>query len=375
MMQAVNLRRLRAMILKETFQILRDPSSLMVAFLLPVMMIFLFGYGVSLDPTSMKMGLVQQSAGGHATGLANSFVNSRYFDVSPGQSIKQFEDDLVAGSISGIVVIPSQFDRNMDSGSPQPLIQIITDGSNPNAAKFFANYSQGVFNSWQQQTREEAGIEINPPVILNTHFLYNEQLASRFFLIPGSMAIILTMVGSLLTSLLIAREWERGTMETLISTPITVFELILAKLIPYVILGLLSSAICILLAIFVFGLPFHGSMIILVLLLLAFLIPSLAQGLLISTLTKSQFVASQIALITAFMPAFLLSGFIFEIASMPRWVQAITYVFPGRYLVPPLQSIFLTGNVYELLLPNMAILMGFGIFFIAITLRVTKKHV
>lgn len=373
--RSINFRRLWALIWKETFQILRDPSSLLVAFFMPLMMIFLFGYGVSLDPTRMKMGLVQQGSDSYSTGLATSYANSPYFDVLPGQTVQEFSGELAAGTIFGIVVIPSQFDRSFANPGDTPAIQIITDGSSPNSARFFSSYSLGVYENWKLQTLAESGVAFEPPVAVSTQYLYNEQLASRFFLIPGSIAMILTMVGSLLTSLLVAREWERGTMETLISTPVTVIELIMSKLVPYMILGLLASAICVLLALAVFGLPFRGSIIVLVLLLLAFLFPALAQGLLLSALTKSQFVASQVAVILAFLPSFLLSGFIFEIASMPRWVQIITYLFPGRYVIPPLQSMFLTGNVPELLLPNITILILFGVFFFGMTMRVTKKHV
>ena len=368
-------RRLTALMVKETLQILRDPSSLIVAFFMPLLMLFLFGYGVSLDPNRMKMGLVQQGTGSYSQALASDYVNSPYFDVQSGQTVQEFSDEMAAGHIWGIVVIPSQFDRYVHKTSPDPLIQIITDASNPNSAQFFAGYSQGVYENWKLQMLAERGVDVAPPVSVSAQYLYNEQLASRFFLIPGSIAMILTMVGSLLTSLLIAREWERGTMETLISTPVTVAELIVSKLIPYVVLGLIASAICIFLALAVFGLPFRGSFIMLVLLLLVFLIPCLAQGLLLSALTKSQFVASQVAVILAFLPSFLLSGFIFEISSMPRWVQFITYLFPGRYMIPPLQSIFLTGDVWSLLIPNMAILFLFGVFFFGMTMRVTKKNV
>lgn len=366
-------RRLRALFAKEMLQVLRDPSTILIAVFLPIMLVFLFGYGVSLDTSVVKLGLVQQSSGSASISLASTYVNSPYFDVKQSNDKDALFDDLTAGRIRGIVTISADFDRRYAATGKAAKVQIITDGSNPSTANFVSAYAQGVHAQWLDSESAQTGNVRSGGINVLPQFWYNTALTSRNFLVPGSFAVILTMIGSLLTALVIAREWERGTMEALIATPVTIEEFIITKMIPYFILGLIAATICTLMAIFIFSVPFRGSIFALYALYAAFLIPALGQGLLISAALKNQFVASQVALLTAFLPAFLLSGFIFEISSMPDWIQAITYAVPARYLIPPLQSLFLTGNVWALLLPNIAILLGFGSLFFVLIFRVTKK--
>lgn len=366
-------RRLRALFVKETLQVLRDPSTILIAVFLPIMLVFLFGYGVSLDTSVVKLGLVQQSGGSASHRLASAYVNSPYFDVKQSNDKDALFDDLTAGRIRGIVTIPTDFDRRYAASGRTAKVQIITDGSNPSTANFVSAYAQGVHAQWLASESAQDKRARSGGIRLLQQFWYNTSLTSRNFLVPGSFAVILTMIGSLLTALVVAREWERGTMEALIATPVTIPEFIITKMIPYFILGLIAATICTLMAVFIFGVPFRGSILALYALYAAFLMPALGQGLLISAALKNQFVASQVALLTAFLPAFLLSGFIFEIGSMPKWIQAITYAVPARYLIPPLQSLFLTGNVWALMLPNIAILLGFGVLFFILIFRVTKK--
>lgn len=366
-------RRLRALFAKEMLQVLRDPSTILIAVFLPIMLVFLFGYGVSLDTSVVKLGLVQQSSGSASLSLASTYVNSPYFDVKQSNDKDALFDDLTAGRIRGIVTISADFDRRYAATGKAAKVQIMTDGSNPSTANFVSAYAQGVHAQWLDSESAQTGNVRSGGINVLPQFWYNTALTSRNFLVPGSFAVILTMIGSLLTALVIAREWERGTMEALIATPVTIEEFIITKMIPYFILGLIAATICTLMAIFIFSVPFRGSIFALYALYAAFLIPALGQGLLISAALKNQFVASQVALLTAFLPAFLLSGFIFEISSMPDWIQAITYAVPARYLIPPLQSLFLTGNVWALLLPNIAILLGFGSLFFVLIFRVTKK--
>lgn len=366
-------RRLRALFVKETLQVLRDPSTILIAVFLPIMLVFLFGYGVSLDTSVVKLGLVQQSGGSASHRLASAYVNSPYFDVKQSNDKDALFDDLTAGRIRGIVTIPTDFDRRYAASGRTAKVQIITDGSNPSTANFVSAYAQGVHAQWLASESAQDKRARSGGIRLLQQFWYNTSLTSRNFLVPGSFAVILTMIGSLLTALVVAREWERGTMEALIATPVTIPEFIITKMIPYFILGLIAATICTLMAVFIFGVPFRGSILALYALYAAFLMPALGQGLLISAALKNQFVASQVALLTAFLPAFLLSGFIFEIGSMPKWIQAITYAVPARYLIPPLQSLFLTGNVWALMLPSIAILLGFGVLFFILIFRVTKK--
>lgn len=367
-------RRMIALFRKETLQVIRDPSAILIAVFLPVLLIFLFGYGVSLDTNTVRIGLVQHDSGASSQSLAAAYDNSPYFEVETGHSVAQLQKELVGGRIRGIVVIGPQFGSNLNAAARTGQVQVITDGSNPSTANFVAAYAQGVHREWQIAQGVESGGAPRAAISAEPRYWYNSALASRNFLIPGSMATILTMIGSLLTALVVAREWERGTMEALIATPVSMGEFIVTKLTPYFILGLIASTICTAMAVYIFGVPLRGSLLALYALFAAFLLPALGQGLFISAATKNQFVASQIALLTAFLPAFLLSGFIFEIGSMPTWIQALTYAVPARYLVPSLQTVFLAGDIWALLLPNIAIMMGFGALFMILTFRVTRKR-
>jgi ABC-2 type transport system permease protein len=212
-----------------------------------------------------------------------------------------------------------------------------------------------------------------PPIDVSTRIWYNPALQSRFFLVPGSIAVVMTMIGTLLTALVVAREWERGTMEALLATPVRMSEFIASKVVPYFLLGLVSMALCTVIAVTIFALPLRGSVFALFAIAGAFLLPSLGLGLFISSATKNQFVASQVALLSAFLPTFLLSGFIFEIASMPWPIRLITYAVPARYLIPALQTVFVAGDIWPVILPNIAIMLLFGLFFFFLCFRTTRR--
>ena len=219
-----------------------------------------------------------------------------------------------------------------------------------------------------------SGAAGRPPAIqLVPRYWYNAGLRSRNFLVPGAIAIVMTMIGTLLTALVVAREWERGTMEALIATPITMAEFIASKVLPYFLLALVSMALCTIIAVWAFGVPFRGSILALLAIASAFLLPALGLGLFISAATRNQFVASQVALLVAFLPTFLLSGFLYEIGSMPAPIQAITYAVTARYLIPPLQTVFLVGDQWSLFLPNIAAMLAFGAFFFLLAFRATRR--
>jgi ABC-2 type transport system permease protein len=358
-------RRLAALVVKESVQIRRDPSTLLIAFVLPVILLFLFGFGVSLDTARTRIGLVMEDHSAQAEGLARSFARSRWFEVSQTGGVIALRRELSAGRIRGMIVIPSDFGRSVLRGAPKP-IEIVTDGSSPNTAGFVAAYAEGVRAAW-------AG-EAQAPVMVEPRFWFNPELKSRFFLVPGSIAIVMSMIGSLLTALVIAREWERGTIEAMFATPITMAEFLISKLAPYVVLALASMTICTLLAVGVFGVPFRGSVLALLIVSAAYLAPALGLGLFISAATKNQFVASQAALLTAFMPALLLSGFIFEISSMPRPIQWLTFLFPARYFIPCLSTVFLAGDLWSVFLPNIAAMLGFGGLWFALAFHFTHRR-
>ena len=373
-MSLFNRRRFIAMIRKETLQIFRDPSTLLIAFALPPVLLFLFGYAVNLDTARTHIGVALLDSSEAAYSLTTDFQRSRWFDVDVQRSVGRLKSELVAGRVRGIVVIPSDFGRDAAKGGGE--IEVITDGSLPNTANFVAAYAEGVRANWaagrnNSQQRGSAA----PSVSVSARYWYNSELASRDFLVPGAMAIVLTVIGTLLTALVIAREWERGTMEAIMATPVSMAEFIATKVGPYFILGICSALVCVLLGITIFGVPLRGSPATMLLVVSAFLIPALGQGLLISAATKNQFVASQIALLTAFLPALELSGFLYEINSMPRWIQLLTYALPVRYFMPMLQTVFLAGDVWPLLLPNLLVLLGFGLLFFALTIRATRRRI
>ncbi len=365
----LRLRRVLALSWKESLQIVRDPSVILIAFVLPVVMLFLFAYAVSLDIESVPIGVVQESDGAEAQSLAAAFGATRYFAVKPARDRREVADELLGGRLRGFVVIPQDFERRLTSPAAQPWVQVITDGTQPNTANFVATYAQGVLSGWWSSRRSAPAA----PVALQPRFWFNPEIESRRFLVPGAIAVVMTIIGTLLTALVVAREWERGTMEAILSTPVSVAEIIAGKLLPYFALGLAATFCSTLLAVTVFGVPLRGSWLTLFLLSSAFLCPALGQGLLISTMARNQFIAAQLALFSGFLPAFLLSGFLFEIDSMPAPIRALTHVVPARYFVSSLQTVFLAGDVWALLLPNVAALLSIGLVLFALVRVKTRK--
>lgn len=367
-------RRLKALIIKEFHQIIRDPSSILISLVLPAILLFIYGYGISLDYEHLKIGLVMEDTSPDAQSFAKSLSNSRYFSVEMARDRTEVNQNLVTGEIRGIVVIPSYFSSFRQRPSQFAPIQVIADGSEPNTANFVQNYVQGAFENWLVQESISSHWKDVPPVHIQTRYWFNEELESRYFLIPGSIALIMTLIGTLLTSLVVAREWERGTMEALIATPVKGIEIILGKLISYFLLGMVSFIFSTSIAVFFYQVPLRGSVLLLTASTMVFLFASLGLGLLISTTAKNQFVASQAALVSAFLPAFMLSGFIFEISSMPAPIRALTTLVPAKYFVTCLQTIFLAGNVWELLMKNILAMALIGAVLFVLIARKTVKR-
>lgn len=368
------LRRIKALMIKEFHQMVRDPSSILISIVLPLLLLFLYGYGVSLDMNHLRIGLVMEDTSPDAQSFVKSLIDSRYFETTIVRNRREVYDGIVRGTIRGIVVIPSYFSAFRQKPSHLAPIQVITDGSEPNTASFVQNYVQAAWANWLQQQSISNDLKGLPLVQSETRFWYNEELESRFFLIPGSLAIIMTLIGTLLTALVIAREWERGTMEALMSTPVGIFELIIGKLVPYFILGMLSMTMCVLTAVFFYDIPFRGSWWLLALVSGIFLWTALGLGLLISSVARNQFVAGQAAMVAAFLPGFILSGFIFEISSMPLPIRLVTYIIPARYFVTNLQTLFLVGNVWGLIFFNLIPMLVIGTLFFLLTAWKTVKR-
>lgn len=368
------IRRLKALIVKEFFQIVRDPSSIIISAFFPVLLLFLYGYGVSLDMNHLRIGLVMEDTAPDAQSFANALTGSRYFEVKIARHREEFDGEIIKGNIRGIVVIPayfSEFKKRQDSIAP---IQVIADGSEPNTASFVQNYVQAVWQNWLVGESISSDLQGLPLINTQPRFWFNEQLESRYFLVPGSLAITMTLIGTLLTALVVAREWERGTMEALMATPVSIFEILVGKLVPYFILGMGSMFISTSCAVLIYGIPLRGSLLVLALVTGVFLLCALSVGLLISTISRNQFVAAQVSILVSFLPAFILSGFIFEISSMPTPIRFLTYLVPARYFVSSLQTLFLAGNVWPLIIKNIVIMLIFWIAIFLITAGKTVKR-
>lgn len=367
------LRRVAALMRKEMRQILRDPSTIIIAVVLPLTLLFLFGYGVSFDARRIEIGLVVEEPTPETGSFAASLLNSPLFSVRTTRTRHGLEDDLVAGRIDGIVVVPASFTAQSARGDRAP-IQVIVDGSDPNKATLVRNYLQGTWANWLGQEAIARGDKLVVPLSVEPRVWFNPEVSSHHYLVPGSIAIILMLIGALLTALVVAREWERGTMEALLATPVGILGLLVGKLVPYFILGMITMSLATATALFLFGVPFRGSFAVLGLMSSVFLVTALGQGLLISTLTRNQLVAAQTTLISAFLPSFFLSGFVFEIAGMPPVLQLVSFAVPARYFVASLQTLFLAGDVWGVLWPNLAGMAAIATVYIGLTSLSTKTR-
>jgi ABC-2 type transport system permease protein len=365
--------RLRALLRKEFLQILRDPSSIAIAFLMPVVLLLIFGYGVSLDAEHVPIALVVEQPSADTASFTGGFQQSRYFAPVIMYNLHEAEGALMQRRVDAIVHLRSDFARQLRQPGGAP-VQVIVNGVDANTARLILGYVQGVWQGWLQKQALARGETLNAPLQVDPRIWFNSELRSRNFLVPGLIAIIMTLIGALLTALVMAREWERGTMEALMVTPVTMSEVLLGKLLPYFALGTGGMALSVAMGVWLFGVPLRGSLLLLFAASSLFLLAALGMGLLISTVAKNQFVAGQIAIITAYLPAFILSGFIFDIGSMPRVVQAITYVLAARYFVAILQTLFLAGNVWSVLLPNGLALVLLAAFFLGVSRRKLRKR-
>jgi ABC-2 type transport system permease protein len=367
-------RRLRALTVKETRQLLRDKSNLMVGLFLPFVLILVFGYGLSFDIKNAPVALVSQDNSPTAQDVLAGFYLSPYFSVTRLHDMAEAQRLMRAGEVEAIVYLQADFSRRLAAGDA--TIQVLVNGVDANRGRVLEAFAQGAIGQWSAK-RAAAGQGNALPsaaVRLETRLWFNEANTSTHFLVPGLIVLIMTLNGALLTSLVMAREWERGTLESLFVTPINIGELIASKLIPYFGVGLAGLTMCLLAGKFLFVVPIRGSLLLIVLISMLYLLVSLSLGLLISAATKNQFLASQIALITSFLPALMLSGFIFDLRSVPTVVRVIGAVLPPTYYVEALQTLFLAGNVSGLLIKDVAVLLVAAIvLFVLIRINTRKQ--
>lgn len=360
------MRILLALITKEFYQIMRDPSSILIAFVFPLMLLIIYMYGINLDTLKLTMGLKVDDPSQQVTTLIDSFKSNKFVQPYVYDNPKKMYDDLSGSKLRGFVVIPNDFSTKLDRGDVA-TVQVVSDGSEVNLANYVQNYSKSILSQWLNYSSKYSH-QIPPALIsMESRYWYNQDINSHYFILPGSMCITMTLIGILLTALVVSREWERGTMEAILSTNVARWQIVLGKYIPYFVVGMLSMAFSVFMCINVFEIPFRGNLLVLFFVAALFLIAAMGQGLLISTIMKNQFTASQAALVVGFLPALMLSGLIFPINSMPVPIQWLSDIIPSKYFVACIQSEFLSGTVPEIIIPN-AIFMGVlgAILFIAV---------
>jgi ABC-2 type transport system permease protein len=366
------LRRVAALVRKEGRQVVRDPSSIAIGVVLPVILILLFGYGLSLDVKDVRVALVLDDRSADATEMAAGFQLSQYFIATYVDSMEQARELMLNRKVDGILHVQSDFSRRLALGNAE--VQVLVHGTDANRARIIQSYSQAAIGE-SLARRAAAGEPVAAgPVTVQSQLWFNSANESRWFLVPGLIVLVMTLIGAMLTALVMAREWEHGTLEALFVTPVRADEILLGKTIPYFMLGMIGFVLCVLAAKFLFHVPLRGSVWVLTGASMLYLLVALGIGLLISAVVKSQFVASQMALLVTFLPAMMLSGFLFDLRSMPAALRYVTYALPARYYVAILQTVFLAGDVWAVILPNTAVLGGMAVLLAVLTRGVTRKR-
>lgn len=365
----MNAGRIRALVVKETLQVFRDPSSVAIGIVFPLIMILLFGYGLSLDVNRVDVAIVNDNPTPDTTALVGAFALSPYFSPVRATSLAQAERLLTDRRVDAIVRIPADFTRRWQAG--QADLQIVVDGSDANQARIIQAYAQGPVTLWNSQ---RSAVPASGPVVVTDRTWFNESNDSHAFIIPGLVILVMTVIGAFLTAMVVAREWERGTLEALFVTPVRPGEILLSKLIPYFGLGAIGFIICLLSGQYLFHVPIRGSLPMLCLASSVYLLIALGIGLLVSTVFKSQFLASQLALLLTFLPAMMLSGFLYDLRSMPAAIRAVTYVMPSRYAVAAMQTLYLAGDVGAVVWPSLAVMGGMAAALLALTRMATRKR-
>jgi ABC-2 type transport system permease protein len=364
---------------KEFFHIYRDPRSLALVILMPAILMLLFGYAVTLDVKKVPMAVLDRDRSQESLSFIHRFSASPYFNlrrfVRDEKEMKRLIDK---GSVKMGLVLPWDFSKTIKAGKKVP-IQVLLDGTDSNAANIILSYVQTIARQYTQEKTslkvDRMGrIRLDLPVEGRTRVWFNEDLESKNYFVPGLVAVIISIIGVLLTGQVIVREWEKGTMELLISTPVRKGELIVGKLFPYFFLGLLDLSLAVVMGEWVFQVPFRGSLTLLFLLSSIYIVVALGLGLTISTVARTQLLANQMAMVIGFLPTFLLSGFTFVIANMPIWLQIITYGIAPRYYVTMVKEIFLKGADFSFLWTETLVLIGMGLAGLWVATRSFKKE-
>jgi ABC-2 type transport system permease protein len=393
--------RLRALVRKEFRQLLRDASNLAIGAALPIVLILIFGYGLSLDVKNAPVAVVLEDASPTAANAVAGLMNTTAIAPVLLGSMREAEQLMTERRVDGIVRIPADFSRRLAQGDAH--VQVLVHGTDANRAGIILQYTSGALAQWGAIQADRQGREANAPaavpaappaaspapashspsaaapaaaagmVTIEQRMWYNAANTSTWYLVPGLIVLIMTLVGAFLTALVMAREWERGTLEALFVTPVRPGEILLAKIIPYFTVGMGGLALCLLAARFLFHVPMQGSLIVLLLASMLYLFVAVGMGLVISSVTRNQFLASQVALLSSFMPSLMLSGFLFDLRNVPRAIQYVGNALPATYFMELIKTLFLAGNVWPLIFKNCAILAAYAVLLLGVARAVTRK--
>jgi len=364
--------RLWSLTRKEMRQLLRDRSNIAMGLGLPLVLILIFGYGISFDVKNVDVAVVLEDGSPQARDAMAGLRLSPYLAPHATRSMRDAEALMSAHKVLAILRIPSDYASQLNGGTPR--MQLVVQGSDVTTARTVEAYVGGALAANAQRAADRQGATHAPPgVTLETRMWFNESNTSTWYLVPGLIVLVMTLVGAFLTSLVVAREWERGTLEALFVTPVRPTEILLAKLVPYFCIGMLGFLMCLAAARWLFHVPLLGSLWLLVLASVLYLLVALGIGLLISSATKNQFLASQLALISSFLPAMMLSGFLFDLRNVPTLVRYIANVLPATHFMTLIKTLFLAGNVWSIVLPNLLMMAGYAVLLLGAARFVTRK--
>ncbi|MCG6930901.1 MAG: ABC transporter permease [Desulfofustis sp.] len=371
------LMRLRGFLRKEALQIVRDPSSIVLALVMPMVLLVIFGYGVNLDAEYVPVAVVNDDHGVMSRDLVARFELSRNFHVYHARSMEQARQMIQLRDVDAIVRVQNDFSARLQGAATPPdqaPVQLIVNGIDANRARLIEGYVKNIAGTWTAVRIAYGQAAARQAVSVQQRIWFNEGAESRDFMIPGLITLIMTLTGILLTALVIAREWERGTMEAMLVTPLRKMDILLGKILPYYFLGMLGMGMSVVVGVAIFDVPFRGSFAALFLLSSLFMLASLGFGLFISAAIRIQFVAAQVSIVAGFLPAFFLSGLIFDLESTPTAIRVVSHIVPARYFVTISHTLFMAGDLWTVLLPNALVLAGMAIFFLALAFRKIAKR-
>jgi len=371
--------RLLALTRKEMRQLMRDPSSLAIGILLPILLILIFGFGLSLDVKNAPLAVVMEDNSPTALQAVAGLQLTPYLSPVMLRSMKDAEALLSAHKVDGIVRVPADFASRLGEG--QARVQVVVNGADAAKASIVLRYATAALGQNAVRQGDLAGTAAGAPdasgigsVTVEERLWFNSANTSTWYLVPGLIVLIMTLVGAFLTALVMAREWERGTLEALFVTPVRPVEILLAKIIPYFGIGMVGLVLCLLASKFLFHVPLEGSLAVLVLASMLYLIVAVAVGLVISSVTRNQFLASQVALVSSFLPSLMLSGFLFDLRNVPTVVRIVGQALPATYYMELIRSLFLVGNIWPLVARNCVILLLYAVGLLAVARLVTRKR-